>query len=156
MIKRILSSLLVYVTLAACVNDKEADEPVWSLREGDPLPEFTVTMNDGTVWTTRDLWGYESVIVFFNTECADCRRELPAIQLEYYESVRRGIPYLLISREEDPEHIATYWKNHGLTMPYSAQRDRRIYNLFANSGIPRIYRADFRCIIYSVETSIKK
>ena len=38
-----------------------------------------------------------------------------------------------------PESVAAYWKEQGLSIPYSAQTDRRIYNLFASSIIPRTY-----------------
>ena len=32
--------------------------------------------------------------------------------------------------------------NEGLALPYSAQTDRAVYNLFARGGVPRIYIAD--------------
>ncbi len=46
---------------------------------------------------------------------------------------------LAISREENEESVAAYWAANGLLIPYSPQEDRRIYNLFATSIIPRIY-----------------
>ena len=46
---------------------------------------------------------------------------------------------MAISREEDEASVAAFWADNGLQMPYSAQTDRSIYNLFATSIIPRIY-----------------
>ena len=110
---------------------------------GDRVPVFTVeTVDaDGTTGTfsTTQLTG-ETVIVLFNTSCGDCRRELPLLN-DYYLEHRddEGFLMVAISREEGAESVAAYWKEQGLSIPYSAQTDRRIYQLFASSIIPRVY-----------------
>ena len=35
--------------------------------------------------------------------------------------------------------MAAYWRDNGLTMPYSAQTDAAVYREFATSVIPRVY-----------------
>ncbi len=137
--KVLLFSSLLLALVAGCVKDEP--DAVWSLEAGDKLPEFSVTMNDGRFITTETLRGKESIIVFFNTTCPDCQREFPVLQQEYEQSILDGsnVEYVLISREEGSEAIEEYWKNNGLTLPYSAQTDRTVYNLFATIGIPRLY-----------------
>lgn len=130
---------LLFIFLSSCINDDEPE--VTSLAPGDSCPEFTIEMNDGEILSSSDLKGRESVIVFFNTGCGDCRRELPEIQ-KAYDVIQKGdldIPIICISREEDKESVARFWEANSLTLPYSAQTDRRVYNLFASSIIPRIY-----------------
>lgn len=141
---------LVMVALTGCVN--ESEEPVWSLQVGDRLPEFEVVLNNGDQVTTESLRGSDSVIVFFNTSCGDCRRELPEIQKLYDECLRQNRPvrFICISREEGAASVAKFWEENNLTMPYSAQTDRRVYNLFASSGIPRLYEADKNLMIIKV------
>lgn len=141
---------LVMVTFTGCVNERE--EPVWSLQVGDRLPEFEITLNNGDMVTTESLRGSESVIVFFNTFCVDCRRELPELQKLYDECIlqNRPIRFICISREEGAASVAKFWEENNLTMPYSAQTDRRVYNLFASSGIPRLYEADKDLVIIKV------
>lgn len=141
---------LVMVALTGCINERE--EPVWSLQVGDRLPEFEVVLNNGDQVTTESLRDSESVIVFFNTSCGDCRRELPEIQKLYDECLlqNRSVRFICISREEGAASVAKFWDENHLTMPYSAQPDRRIYNLFASSGIPRIYEADKDLMIIKV------
>lgn len=139
---------LVSLLSDGCVADNE--EPEWSLGVGDALPSFSVTMNDGSVLNSKELTGREAVICFFNTDCPDCQRELPILQKEYNRR-EKDMVYICISREENEGKIADYWHDHGLTLPYSAQTDRRIYNLFANVGIPRIYRTNRAGIIVSAE-----
>lgn len=128
---------------AGCVGEKE--EPEWYLRPGDVLPQFEVTTIDGINISSADSYSAELVIVFFNTTCPDCQRELPAIQLQYEEN--RKLPaseqstYICISREEGVADVKRYWTENHLTLPVSAQTDRRIYSLFASIGIPRIFYA---------------
>ncbi len=141
---------LVMVAFTGCVNERE--EPVWSLQVGDRLPEFEITLNNGDMVTTESLRGSESVIVFFNTSCIDCRRELPELQKLYDEFLMQNRPvcFMCISREEGAASVAKFWDENHFTMPYSAQTDRRIYNLFASSGIPRLYEVDKDLVIKRV------
>ena len=59
----ILSILLIMVTAPGCINDEV--EPVWSLQAGDRLPDFEITLDDGSSVSTEMLKGRKSVIVFF-------------------------------------------------------------------------------------------
>ncbi len=134
----VLSAFLSFL-FSSCVTDK--DDPVWSLQKGESLPQFSVAMNDGRLVTTESLRGKKSMIVFFNTGCSDCRRELPVIQAVYdrCQEASPDIEIICISRNECKEAVEKYWSENSLTLPYSAQDDRRVYSLFASSVIPRIY-----------------
>ena len=50
---------------------------------------------------------------------------------------------------EAAEEIEAYWQAHGLTLPYSAQESRSVYNLFSGQGIPRVYVSDKSLQVYS-------
>ena len=125
------------------VNDGDDTNVKEYVKVGDRVPLFSVqtVLADSTTatFTTARLTG-ETVIVLFNTSCGDCRRELPRMN-EYYLQHRgdKGFQMVAISREEGAESIAAFWREQGLEIPYSAQTDRRIYNLFASSIIPRTY-----------------
>lgn len=143
--RKILWLLTAVVALAACsmADDEENEEVKEYVKVGDRVPLFSVqtVLADSTTatFTTARLTG-ETVIVLFNTSCGDCRRELPRMN-EYYLQHRgdKGFQMVAISREEGAESIAAFWREQGLSIPYSAQTDRRIYNLFASSIIPRTY-----------------
>ena len=69
---------------------------------GDMLPEFTVVMNDGRTVESGSLQGQPSFILFFNTACGDCRRELPLVQQMYERYGADGrMVFMAISREQD-------------------------------------------------------
>lgn len=144
----ILMVLSFFVT--SCVTEK--DEPVWSLGPGDRLPDFSIVMDNGDVVTTSSLSGKKSIIIFFTTTCGDCRRELPAFQQWYDEIIQNqeNVNFICISRAEGSEAVAAYWAEHGFTMPYSAQSDRKVYEMFASSGVPRVYEINPELIITNV------
>ena len=119
----------------------------------DYLPEFEVSVNDGWQISTSDLSGKISVIVFFNTDCPDCRQLMPEIQKLYEMYSDAGdIVILAVSREQDYESVSGYWEKNNYSIPFSAQDGRQVYELFAMSGIPRVYIADSGLVVRSVFT----
>ena len=109
------------------------------LAVGDRIPDFSIIMSDGSYVTGEHLRQGVSCIVFFTTECPDCRKTLPHIQRVYDEFSGKEVRFALISRQEGAESIQTYWLKQGFTMPYSAQEDREIYEMFAKTRVPRVY-----------------
>lgn len=134
------------VLLTACIGEPDVEERV---AVGDRLPAFSVTLDDGRVYDSSAPG--PSVIVFFHTSCSDCQRELPELDARYKAGEYDGVRIVCISRAEGAESISTFWREHGLTLPYSAQPDRRIYDLFASSVIPRIYTTDARGIVTRID-----
>ena len=147
--KRVILRLVVLAGLCGCVkeNPRGAD-----LKVGDILPDFEVMMSDGTIVTDDVLKESLSVVMFFSTVCKDCRQTLPHIQRMYDEYALKGVRFALISRSELESSIILFWATNGLTMPYSAQKDRSIYELFAREGIPRIYICEKGGIIRYIHT----
>lgn len=127
---------LLSLLMTSCIKE---DQTGADLTVGDRIPEFSVMMNDGTEVTGRGLSQGKACIVFFTTKCPDCQKTLPEIQKIYDEYSVEGVSFALISREEVAESIFRYWQESEFTMPYSAQSDRRIYELFAKTRVPRVY-----------------
>lgn len=149
MSNRIASLLLTAATsLCSCVTEDTPDNI--GLSAGDPLPQFSVTLNDGSTISPSSLRGNVAVIEFFNTGCRDCRDALPTLQRLYDWSLTlNDVTVTAIARDEDEASIAGYWLDNGLTVPFSPQNGRDVYNLFATAGIPRIYVIDRQGIISS-------
>lgn len=132
--------------LVACVTEDVPRNEGVSV--GDPLPKFEVTLDNGTTVSTESLKGKVAVIVFFSTSCSDCKRELPELEKVYRNfSSNPEVTMFAISREEKVDEVESFWKDFSLTMPYSAQTDRSVYNTFASIGVPRVYIADKEGII---------
>ena len=135
--KRFCCILFSAATLfVSCIKEKQTGT---DLATGDRIPDFAVTMNDGTTVSGAQLRYGVSCIVFFTTICPDCQQTLPHLQRIYDEYQPQGVKFALISREQSEDSISSYWLSQGFTMPYSAQSDRTIYELFARSRVPRVY-----------------
>jgi len=130
---------VLFILTSGCVNDSEPE--IRSLiRVGDRLPQFDVVMNDGSSVTTQSLAGRPSVVLLFSTTCDDCRRFLPVV-----EDLHKELPELkivCIARDGDAASISAYWVDNGLTLPYSPQPRRDVYEMFATGGVPRTYVSD--------------
>ena len=127
--------IVLGLILSSCIKEKQGEE----LAVGDRLPDFEVVMNDGSVVNDEILSGGVSVVMFFHTSCPDCQQALPRMQQIYDEYASKGVSFALISREDRAEDIEVYFNKKGLELPYSAQNDRKVYEMFAQSRIPRIY-----------------
>ena len=131
-----LTLMFALLSMISCIKNKESGV---ELVPGDRIPEFSVTMNDGTEVDRIFLSEGISCVVFFTTQCPDCRKTLPELQKFYDEYASGGVRFALISREEPYDSVSEYWSRNALTMPYSAQSDRKIYELFAKTRVPRVY-----------------
>ena len=151
--KRVLFYILAVAALlpCSCINEEQGstDDVVVV---GDMLPDFSVTMNDGSVVTGAQLRETVSVILFFHSSCPDCRQALPRVQRLYDEYLSQGVQFALISRAETSPTIELYWTEQGFSMPYSAQNDRTVYELFAKSRVPRIYISDDSGVVRTIFT----
>lgn len=137
-----LMALLLVVVLGGCFGD-DLPETVERVGVGDRLPEMVLRMNDGTVVDNRSMLGRPVMVVLFSAVCGDCRKELPEVERAYRMLPSESdVMVIAISRGEGERQVAALWEELGLTMPYSAQEDRKVYELFANQGVPRIYIVD--------------
>ena len=133
-----ITTLLISFALPSCIGEEPMDvEDIVVV--GSSLPDFEVEMNDGSTITGAQLRTTTSVVMFFHTGCPDCQQALPRVQKLYDAYNSQGVQFALISREDGAASVAGYWQERGLTLPYSAQEDRAIYELFARKRVPRIY-----------------
>ena len=148
-----IALMLLCLLMTGCSSIEDDNEVTERVNVGDRVPLFTVdVVNDGvhSTFSTAQLTG-ETVVVFFNTTCPDCQRDLPKLNQYYLKhKADEGFQMVAISRAEGEEDVAAYWKDKGLQIPYSAQNDRRIYELFASSIIPRIYFVSAQGIVTRV------
>ena len=109
--KTIFVTLLAFtLLLLSCIKD-EKEDVINYIEENDKLPEFTVKSPTGEELHSDDLSGNTTLLVFFVTTCGDCKREL----------------------------VNAFWKEQNFTMPFYLDPNEKVFSLFANSTIPRVY-----------------
>ena len=144
---------LMCLLMGACSSITDDDEVTERVKVGDRVPTFTVSVvadGETTTFSTSNLTG-ETVIVFFHTSCHDCQRELPELN-NYYLKHRNdpGFQMVAISRGEGADTVAPFWEKWGLQIPYSVQKDWKVYELFASAVIPRVYFVSAQGIVMKV------
>ena len=139
--KRILFAAMMIFAASSCIYDDP--EPEFELQVGDRIPDFTVTMTDGTTVTGESLRKGVSLIMFFHSSCPDCQGTLPSVQRIYDEFLDKGVSFAIISRSQLADEIEPYWQEQGYTMPYSACLQGSCGKIAQNAirprKIPRLY-----------------
>lgn len=140
---RLYKLLIPVFVVALCSCIKENDSYVSYVGIGDRLPDFEVEMMDGTSFATEDTEGKVSCVLLFSLECGDCRRVLPEVDSLYRTYRDNGdVVVVGIGRESGYDVVSSFWDANGLVLPVSPQDDRKVYSLFANGIVPRIYITD--------------
>lgn len=141
--RKFLLSLCAVLAVSACLTQNPQGG---GIEVGDKIPSFEVTLEDGSSFSSISLIGTPSLIIFFHTTCPDCQRTLPEVQ-KAYEVYGSQVRFVAISREQALSDVRAWWDAHGIDIPFSAQTDKRVYNLFAESRIPRVYLVDKNGIV---------
>lgn len=144
--------LFATMLFTSCLGENtEVEDPKEYVSIGDQLPSFSVRLSDGNTVKSSDLLGQCSYIVLFTTQCGDCRALLPTVEAFYREhSKKHAVNVLCIAREETSERAGAFWTEHKLTMPFAPQEDRKVYNLFANWGVPRVYISNEKGMVEAI------
>ena len=159
--KNLLNSLFVIflwsaagICVVSCIGEEGSSRQVELVQVGDRVPEFEVSLSDGSTFSTRTLGDDVKVIVFFDTECADCQNFLPVYQsfvdeLRVQDGKMEGVPVrcCALARDESAVTVRTYWNKYDLTLPYYASGNRALYHRFARAVVPRVYIVNTRGVV---------
>jgi thiol-disulfide isomerase/thioredoxin len=140
-IVRFLLVELVFLTVAV--------SPVGSAEVGELLPDFSVRTFGGATLSSSALKGRPLLLVFWNTWCPDCMRELPKINRLAEKFVPRGLAVLAInSAINDGERRArAYWAKERFKFPSGFDHDFTIGDAFGIRGVPTIFLIDSKGVI---------
>lgn len=133
-LQKIKKAAVITAAIVSVIACEKIDTPK-RIQEGDSLPSFSIVMNTGKIINDSELSFGNTLLVFFHTQCPDCIKELKELQ-PFYDKYSKELKIILISRAEEENEILAFWEQNGYTMPFSAQKDRKIYELFSDTGIP--------------------
>lgn len=136
--------------LQSCIREDSdgPDKIINHINTGDKVPAFTVNDGSGNDFQSAGFQDKKSLLVLFSTTCGDCKRELPKAEA-VWQALQSDPLYqvITIARQQGKEETDKYWKDKGFTMPKYLDPERFIFNLFANSTIPRFYIVDSQGIV---------
>lgn len=123
--------------------------PGWGVEVGGPLPDFAVRTFAGKTLSRASLTGRPLLLVFWNTWCPDCMRELPKINRLAERFGPRGLVVLAVNTGlNDSERKArAYWKKSGYVFPTGYDHTFEIGKIFAVPGVPTIFLVDAKGVV---------
>ena len=129
----ILLALLLFASLGAAAY---ADSGI-GVEPGQPMPDFTVQLTDGTTATLSALLKEKDLVVLniFASWCGPCEREFPEMEAVYQAHSDKMV---IVSASGDPNDtmdiISAYKDSHKLSFPMGLASEE-LYPL-AGSGFP--------------------
>ena len=123
--KKIISILLTVLLIAALGCSAYADSGI-GVEPGQAMPDFTVSLTDGTTATLSELLKEKDLVVLniFASWCGPCEREFPEMETVYLANSDRMV---ILSVSGDPgdtmEMISDYKVGHSLSFPMGLAGD---------------------------------
>lgn len=102
------------------------------LREGDMMPEFSVTDVNGRLWTSDSLKKRPLVINFWHTGCGPCKREMP--EISRWIDLCPGAVYLAVTFDS-ADDIRPIVSGRGFRFTQVAG-DRTLWDAFGIREVP--------------------
>ena len=135
----------LWTSLIACQSPNAAVDEVTNkyqeyITAGDILPIASITTIDG-IDINLHRTDKKKLVVLFATWCSDSNRLLTALNnspLLRDDSMQ----VIAIAREEDNEIVTAWRDKREIDVVIAVDKDRSIYNRFADGGIPRIITVD--------------
>ncbi|MCY1635808.1 TlpA family protein disulfide reductase [Marinifilum sp. D737] len=135
--------VLTFITLFAALSLNASDFKDSLLKNGDKVPEFTVTTLDGKEISIKDLKGKVVLINFFATWCGPCMKELPEVQKQLWPKFKdENFTLISIGREHTKDQLTKWNQKKGFTFPIAPDPKREVYSKFASQYIPRNFIVD--------------
>ena len=124
--KKIISVLLAILLFAALSVTAFADSGSVGVEPGQTMPDFTVSLTDGSTATLSDLLKENDLVVLniFTSWCKPCELEFPDMEKVYQANSDRMV-ILSVSGDQDDtiQMIADYKASHSLTFPMGQAGD---------------------------------
>ncbi|GAC1447719.1 MAG: hypothetical protein PVSMB11_09140 [Desulfuromonadaceae bacterium] len=132
--------------------------PGWGAEVGEPLPDFSVQTFDGKSLSRATFAGKPLLLVFWNTWCSDCMRELPEINRLAERFGPRGMEMLAVNTglNDSESKARAYWKKYGYVFPAGFDHSFEIGTAFRVRGVPTVFLVDTKGVVRYKQSLLSK
>jgi thiol-disulfide isomerase/thioredoxin len=124
--------------------------PGWCVEVGERIPDLgSVQSLSGETITAAALAGKPVLIVFWNTWCPNCSRELPRVArlAGRYSANRLAVLAINTGLNDSEGKARSYWKKYGYRFPALFDRYFELGKSFRVSGVPTVLLIDRKGIV---------
>jgi thiol-disulfide isomerase/thioredoxin len=124
--KKLINVILMVVLLTAALSSFACADSGIGIEPGQPMPDFTVSLTDGTTATLSELLKEKDLVVLniFASWCGPCEKEFPEMEAVYQaNSDRMEIVSVSGYADDTMDVIAEYKANHNLNFPMGLAGD---------------------------------
>jgi len=118
--------------------------PALGTELGESLPEFHIETFDGNTFSHKTLAGKPALVVFWNTWCPVCRKELPEVSRLSRKFPPDKLTVLAVNtgmNDSEPKARA-YWEKYGYRFPGAFDHTFEVGQAFGIRGVPTIFLFD--------------
>lgn len=118
--------------------------PAWSLEVGQPAPDFGTRTLTGEPVSRASLAGKPALLVFWNTWCSTCKKELPQVNKVAQQYAAKGVAILAINTglNDSEAKAGAFWKKNRFVFPSAFDRSFDISESFGVQGVPTVVLVD--------------
>ncbi len=117
-------------------------EQVGRPRVGEPAPDFTLDLLDGSTLALADLSGEIAVINFWATWCAPCEDELPDLQTVWDQYRDQDVAFVGIAIQEEKDEVQQMLSRLDITYPQGLDPTQGIALSYGITGVPETFVVD--------------
>jgi len=123
---------------------------------GTRVPDFAVHTLAGDNLSRASLAGRPLLLVFWNTWCTTCAKELPKVSRIQEKFAPRRLTVLAINTGlNDSENKArAYWQKHGYTFPVAYDHSFQLGESFKVMGVPTVILVDAQGVVRYNQTTL--
>lgn len=110
-------------------------------------PAFEVKTLDGKTASLKAMKGHPVVINFFASWCPPCRAEAQGIQRAYAAFKGRGVRFIGIAVQDEPQDVKEFIKEFNWGFPVSIDENGELMNAYGVYGMPKTIVVDRQGII---------
>ena len=128
------------VTMATSTNAQDLEGQGYIVKTGEVAPDFTVMLDNGTLWTLSEHRGEVIMLQFTASWCGVCRKEMPHIEKEIWQ-LHKDKPFTLIGVDIDEpmEKVIHFKEKMNISYPLALDPGSKVFQKYAETtaGVTR-------------------
>ncbi len=138
--KKIILFLFLVVVAGIFLVAQNRENRGYHVKVGDTVPNFVLHLDNGDSVSVKSLRGKVTVLQFTASWCSVCRKEMPHLEKEVWQTFKnKNFVLIGVDYDEPLDKVKAFKKQMQITYPMALDPDATVFSRFAfkNSGVTR-------------------